>query len=136
MSEENVEIVRRLFEAVGRHDTEAVLSAYDPNVEIDFSKGPLGSLMGDKVYRGHDGLRRMDRDRYLDFASFEDDCQELIDAGQRVISLVITRGRGRSSGVDSEFRQYGVWTIRDDKIARIDWFYSREEALKAAGLSE
>jgi ketosteroid isomerase-like protein len=136
MSEENVEIVRRLYEAVGRHDTEAVLSVYDPNVEVDFSGGPLASLMGDNVYRGYDGLRKMVRDRYVDFENVEDDCQELIDAGQRVISLVITRGRGRSSGIDSEIRQYGVWTIRKDKIVRIDWFYSREEALEAAGLSE
>ena len=107
MSQENVEIVRRVFEAVGRHDTEAVLSAYDPNVEVDFSGGPLASLMGDTVYRGYDGLRKMVRDRYVDFERVEDDCQELIDAGQRVISLVITRGRGRSSGIDSEIRQYG-----------------------------
>ena len=136
MSEENVEVVRRVFEAVGRHDTEAVLSAYDPNVEFDFSGGPLASLMGDKVYRGHGGMRKWVRDRYEDWENLEDDCQELIDAGQRVISLVITRGRGRSSGIDSEIRQYGVWTFRDDKIVRVAWFYSREEALEAAGLSE
>jgi ketosteroid isomerase-like protein len=136
MSEENVEIVRRLYEAVGRHDTEAVLSAYDPNVEFDFSGGPLPSLLGDTVYRGHDGLRKMERDRYLDFERVEDDCQELIDAGQRVVSLVITRTRGRSSGIDTEFRQYGVWTIRDDKVIRVEWFRQRAEALKVAGLSE
>ena len=136
MSEENVEIVRQVFEAVGRDDTEAVLSAYDPNVEFDFSGGPLASLMGDRVYRGHDGMRRWVRDRYEDWENIEDQCQELIDAGQRVISVVITRGRGRSSGVDTEIRQYGVWTIRDDRIVRVAWFYSREEALKAAGLSE
>ena len=136
MSQENVEIVRRLFEAVGRHDTEAVLSAYDPNVELDFSGGPLASLLGDKVYRGHDGVRKLIRDRYEDFEKIEDICEELIDAGQHVISLVLSRGRGRSSGVDTESRQYGVWTFRDDKIARVDWFFSRDEALKAAGLSE
>ena len=136
MSQENVEIVRRVFEALGRHDTEAILSAYDPNVKVDFSGGPLASLMGDNVYRGYDGLRKMVRDRYMDFERVEDDCQELIDAGQRVISLVITRGRGRSSGIDSEIRQYGVWTIRNEKIVRIDWFYSRAEALEAAGLTE
>ena len=60
--------------------------------------------------------------------------QELIDAGDKVISLVVTRGRGRSSGVETELRHYGVWTIRDAKIARVAWFYSREDALRAAGL--
>ena len=33
MSQANLEIVRALYEAVSRHDTEAVLSAYDPDVE-------------------------------------------------------------------------------------------------------
>ena len=132
MSQENVEIVRRLYEAIGRHDTEAVLSAYDPNVEVDFSGGPLASLMADTVYRGHDGIRKMVRDIHVDFENVEDHCRELIDAGQRVIALVITRGRGRSGGVDAEIRQYGVWTFRNDKIARVDWFYNREEALEAA----
>jgi ketosteroid isomerase-like protein len=64
MSEENVEIVERVFDAVARHDTEAVLDAYDPDIEYDFSGSPLGGLIGDTVYRGHDGMRRWVRDRY------------------------------------------------------------------------
>lgn len=136
MSQENLEIVRQLYEAVGRRDAVAVLSAYGPNVEIDFSGGPLASLMADTIYRGHDGIRKMIRDRYKDFENLEDCCQELFDAGERVISLVVTRGRGRSSGVDSEIRRYGVWTFRNDKIARIEWLYSRQEALEAAGVGE
>jgi ketosteroid isomerase-like protein len=134
MSEENVEIVRRLFEAVARNDNAAVLAAYDPNVECDFSESPLAGLVGSTVYRGHDGMRNMVRDRYEAWETMEDDCQELIDAGERVISDVISRGRGRSSGVDVELRHYGVWTIRDGKIVRVAWFYSREDALEAAGL--
>jgi len=136
MSEENVEIVRRLFDAVARHDTEAVLAAYDPNVEYDFSKSPLVALVGSTVYRGHEGMRQWVRDRYESWESIADDCQELIDAGQAVVSFVVTRGRGRSSGVETELQHYGVWTIADGKIVRVGWFYAREEALEAAGLSE
>jgi ketosteroid isomerase-like protein len=137
MSEENVEVVRRVFDAVARHDTETVLAAYDRNVEYDFSGSPLGgSLVGSAIYQGHDGIRQWVRDRYEVWETIEDECQELIDAGQRVISFVITRGRGRSSGIETELRQYGVWTIRDGKITRVAWFYTREDALEAAGLSE
>jgi ketosteroid isomerase-like protein len=136
MSQENVEAVRRVFDAVARHDTEAVLDAYDPDIEYDFSGGPLVGLIGDSVYRGHDGMRRWVRDRYEAWESIEDDCQELIDAGERVVTCVVTRGRGRSSGVDTELRHYGVWTLRDGKIIRVSWFYDRNDALKAAGLSE
>jgi ketosteroid isomerase-like protein len=64
MSQENVEVVERVFDAVARHDTEAVLDAYDPDIEYDFSGSPLGGLIGDTVYRGHDGMRRWVRDHY------------------------------------------------------------------------
>jgi ketosteroid isomerase-like protein len=136
MSEENVEIVRGVFDAAARHDTEAVLTAYDPNVEYDFSGGPLGSLIGDTLYRGHDGIRDWVRDRYEAWETIEDDCVELIDAGEHVITYVVTRARGRSSGVDTELRHYGVWTLRGGKIVRVAWFYGREDALRAAGLEE
>ena len=136
MSEENVEVVRQLFDAVARHDTETVLDAYDPDVEYDFSRSPLVSLIGSATYHGHDGMRQWVRDRYEAWETIEDDCQELIDAGQHVISFVVSRGRGRSSGVETELKHYGVWTIRDGKITRVVWVYTREDALEAAGLSE
>jgi ketosteroid isomerase-like protein len=136
MSQENVEVVERVFDAVARHDTEAVLEAYDPDIEYDFSGSPLGGLIGDTVYRGHDGMRRWVRDRYEAWESIEDDCQELIDAGERVVTFVVSSGRGRSSGVDTELRHYGVWTLRDGKIIRVAWFYDRKHALEAAGLRE
>ena len=69
--------------------------------------------------------------------SFHDEIQELIDAGDDVISVVTTRGRGRASGIDVEWRgNAGVWTIRGDKIAKVVWFSTRAEALKAVGLEE
>lgn len=137
MSEANVEIVRRVFDAAARHDTEAVFAAYRRDVEYDFSGSPLRSFIGaTTVYRGHEGMRQWVRDRYDAWESIEDDCRELIDAGDRVVTFVITRGRGRSSGVDVELRHYGVWTIDDGKIVRVEWFYSREDALEAAGRQE
>lgn len=136
VSAENVEIVRGVFEAVARDDTEAVLAAYDPDVEYDFSDSPLASLIGSSVYRGHEGMRKWVRDRYDAWDRIEDECKELIDAGDHVISFVVSRGRGRSSGVDAELRHYGVWTIRDGKVTRVAWFYSRDDALAAAGPRE
>jgi ketosteroid isomerase-like protein len=53
MSQENVEVVRRAFEASGRRDTAAVLALDDAEVEWDASRAQ--GLEG-AVYRGHDGL--------------------------------------------------------------------------------
>jgi ketosteroid isomerase-like protein len=136
MSRENVEVVRLVYDAVARRDAATVLAAYDPAVEWDASRLPEAGLEGWSVFRGHEGLRRMFREWNEEWENFEDNCEELIDAGARVLSIVTRRGRGRSSGVEVEARAVGVWTIREGKIVRVVWFPSRDEALEAVGLRE
>jgi ketosteroid isomerase-like protein len=139
MSQENVEIVRRLFEAVARRDTEAVLSLYHPDVEWDGSRHRWAEVLGPgrARWQGHDALRAWSKRYYEAWENLEDHVEELIDAGECVISVVTTRARGRGSGVEVEWKEnVGVWTIRDDKIARVVWLPTRAEALEAAGLSE
>jgi len=50
MSQENVEVVRRAWEAFTRRDNEAVFRLYDPEVEIH-------DVFYDRVYQGLDGVR-------------------------------------------------------------------------------
>ena len=138
MSEGNVEIVRRLYEAVARGETGTVLGLYDPEVEWDASRSPYRALLGRDVYRGHEGLQQFFREYRDPWAGIEDKCEELIDAGERVISVVKSRARGKASGADVESSTYqaGVWTLRQGKIVHVAWFTRRADALEAAGLSE
>ena len=136
MSQENVEIVRGIYEAVAAGDPEAVLTKYDPDVEFDFSHSPFGSLLNKSVYRGHEGLRSFIRERYEGFDRTEDDCEELTEAGDKVISVVTTRGRGRESGIDVERRHYALWSIKASKVTSVRWFGTRAQALEAVGLQE
>ena len=136
MSRENVELVRRVYEAVGRNDGATVLELYAPDVEWDFSRSPIAAALEHKVYRGHEGLRRWWHEWREAWDSYEDCYLELIDAGDQVISVVASRGQGRASGIEVEYKQHGVWTIRLGKVLRVAWFESREEALEAAGLRE
>ena len=131
MSRENVEIVRRAFEASARRDADAVLALYDPDVEWDASRTQAGFA---DVYRGHDGLRRFFREWREAWDSDEYEYDELIEAGDAVISIATQRGRGQASGLQIARPLVGIWTIRDGKIVRVVWFRTREEALEAAGL--
>lgn len=134
MSRENVELVRRLYDALSRRDSETVLGLYDPEVEWNASGTPAGEVMGQSVYRGHDGLRQAFREYYEAFDNFQHHCEEVIDGGDQVVTVVTDRGRGRSSGIEFERRQAGVWTIREGKIVEVVWFPSRDEALEAVRL--
>jgi ketosteroid isomerase-like protein len=136
MSEENVEIVRQLYDAIDRGDTATVLALYDPEIEWHFARSPFRNFVRHDVYRGRDALRDFVRERYADaWKSITDELEELIDADPHVISIIKTQGRGRASGAPAEKTHAGVWTIRGGRIVRVEWM-SREEALDAAGLSE
>ena len=137
MSQENVEIVRRVYEAAASNDSAAVFALYDPAVEWDASRAPMPRLIGEaKVFRGHSGLRRFFQERNAVWGEIEDVTKELIDAGEHVVSVDSERGRGRNSGIEVEMTQYAVWTIRDGLVTRVVWFPTRAEALEAAGLRE
>ena len=138
MSQENVEIVRQVFDAAAREDSATVLQLYAPTVEFDSTRSPGPNLVGEgRVYRGHDELRTFFQERSDHIKNITDDCEELIDAGDQVVSVVVTRGRGRASEVEVTSPRYAaVWTIRNGKIVRVVWLPTRAEALEAAGLSE
>jgi ketosteroid isomerase-like protein len=133
MSRENVEIVRRLYEAVHRGDAETVLALYDPDVVWDFSESPIGAALELKIYRGHDGLRRWWSEWREAWEGYEDSYEDLLDAGDHVVAAIVSRGRGRASGAQVEWTQYGVWSFQAGKIVRVAWFGTREDALEAIG---
>jgi ketosteroid isomerase-like protein len=135
MSQANVEVVRRLYEAIQRGDSAAVLDLYDPDVEWDMSGYPYGEMLTVRS-RGHAALRTFWRELYEAWDAYDHDVHELIDAGDHVVSVVTDRGRGRASGAEVRTDAYGVWTVRDGKITRSIWFRTRAQALEAAGLSE
>ena len=136
MSQENVEIVRRIYAAVSEGDAPTVLATYDPEVEWDFSRSPFATVFNRRIYRGHEGMRDLARERHREaWEDIADDLDELIDAGEHVICVVTSRGRGRLSGAEVGRKHAAVWTIRDGKVTRVVWFATREDALKAAGLS-
>jgi ketosteroid isomerase-like protein len=140
LSQENVEIVRRVYDALRERDAATILELYDPDVTLVFAPGTVFDHIGEGTgrggtYHGHQGLRIFDRDLRQTFEDVETNYEELTDAGERVVSVSRYRARGRDA-IEVEGRpQFGVWTIDNRKITRVDWFASREEALEAAGLS-
>ena len=67
---------------------------------------------------------------------FRMEIERCIDAGDRVVVIATMRGYGSTSGVEIQRRHGSVWTIRDGRAIRFQWFYEPDEALEAVGLSE
>jgi ketosteroid isomerase-like protein len=66
---------------------------------------------------------------------YQEHLDELIDGGEQVVSVTTGHGRGRASGTNVQMTFYLVWTLCDGRVVRLVWFRTRDEALKAAGLS-
>ena len=132
-----MEVVRELYEATARRDTDSVYALYDPEIEWDVSQDPtMLPMFGSAVYRGHDGLRHFFHEWFETWEEIRNEPDELIDLGDSVVVVVTDRARGRTSGAPVERVHAAIWTVRDGKVIRVVWFPTREAALEAAGLSE
>ena len=131
MSQENVEIVRRLWEAWERRDTEAVLVHYDPAIVWEGGETGLGGS-----YRGHEGVRQYFREWLDTFEGYDSKAETFIDAGDKVVVGSRVRGRGKASGVEVGMPGWQVYEVRDGLVIRVDFFQTEAEALEAVGLSE
>ena len=83
---------------------------------------------------GAAGFREAWTDWTSPFSSYRIDLEEMIDAGERVVSLVAMSGKTKTGGVEVEAPAAAVWTIVDGRLRRVEFHLDREAALRAAGL--
>jgi ketosteroid isomerase-like protein len=135
MPQENVEIVRRAFEAFERTYSEGTRDLYellDPDVEWI----PIMAILEGTTYHGHEGVRQWIDDVKRDWAAFEARPEDFRDVGNdRVLVLGAWRARGRRGEVVLDLAQ-AAWLLQisEGKIIRMQTFTEREKALEAAGL--
>ena len=136
MSEENVDLIRRMYDAWLGGRPEAFLALLEPYT--DLHPDPNAYWVGvDRVYRGPEGFTDYMRAVYEAFADYRPQIEEFLDAGDKVITLAVESGRGRTSGAEvREFRTAHVWTVRDGKPVRLDLYLDRQDAFEAVGLRE
>jgi ketosteroid isomerase-like protein len=131
MSQENVELVQRTYEAFNRGDFETMVADVRPDAEY-IASGAIPGVAG--VYLGPNGYKRFASWLSDQFDGARTVVRECIDAGDQVAVCVTIRGRGKQSGVETSWNVWQVWTLRDGAILRSQGFVSREEALEAAGV--
>lgn len=128
MASENLEIVKRGFDAFNERGIEGII----PLIHSDFEATTPPSLASEPdTYRGPDGIRRW-------FDSFDEVMDEIRwephrfrEAGDRVVVEFTLRARGKTTGLDFGQDAVMVWEIRDGMASRLELFQSLDEALVA-----
>ena len=134
MSHENVEVMRRMYDAWMRNDP-SLFDAMHPDIELH-PDPDAHWVDGNAVYHGHQGVRDYMTAVYEAFADYTPQVEEFVDAGDKVVTLAIERPRGRASGVEvADPRTAHVWTMRDGQAVRVDLYLDRSTALAAVGLA-
>ena len=132
MSQENVEIVRAADQAWNAGDMDAFFRDLDPDVVIR----PDSSWPESRARLGSDAARSFFEDLTEMLGPGETVIEELIDAGDRVVSRLRVRVHGRQSAIEDEFAFTQVRTFRRGKTIMIEFFLDHQAALEAVGLSE
>jgi uncharacterized protein len=132
MSEQNVEIVRAVYERWSEGDFRASVDLLDPHVV--FVLGPDFPDAG--TYSGVEAVAAYTRGLLDPWTHFTIEAEEIVAVGDSVIASVHQRGVGSTSGIPTELRYFMLWTFRGRKVIRLENFRERAEALEAAGLGE
>jgi ketosteroid isomerase-like protein len=134
MSQENVEIVRSIYEGWAQGDLNAGVELFDPEIAFE-------SYMPDSservVARGREGVAGFMREFLKQLSDYRLFADEIRAVGQDAVFVVGRQaGTGRQSGVPVEGPTCSVWKFREGKVVRLLFDTDGQAALEAAGLSE
>jgi ketosteroid isomerase-like protein len=131
MSQENVEVVRAVIDALNRGDLEAAFKHMDSDFELDASRA-ISDLRG--VFKLDQARAAID-DFFGLWEAVRLEVDKFVEAGEQVAVSFTSYHRGRD-GIEVTVHPCFVWTIRNGRIVHQCFHQEWQEALEAVGLSE
>jgi uncharacterized protein len=133
MSQENVETMRRLYDAYSKGDISVWLQGVDPDIRVyPRSEEPDAA----DEYRGLDGLMEYLANWLGQWDVYESEPLEMIDAGEHVLVIARERGRVERTALEVVEDFTHSFVLRDGKVVEWHMYDSHAKALEAVGLSE
>jgi ketosteroid isomerase-like protein len=136
MSEENVELARRIVDAWNSRDLETLLALSDP--EGEYVNSPTAVEPGTR--RGHDEVAAVFQTQWEMLLDARQEIDRIYDRGDEIIFLTrVSRRVSPESEARLDDRALVSWKFRDGKVIRsqiLGFGTEVQEALRAAGLEE
>jgi ketosteroid isomerase-like protein len=130
MSESSLEIVRQVGQRWNAGDIEGLLALYADDLVVQTGEHwpEQATLEGKAAFRES-------IDDWLEvWQSIEIETGSVEAHGDRVVAHGRWRSTGRMSGVEGTMPIHIVFTVRDGRIARLEWFPDQQRAVAAARL--
>lgn len=128
MAEENVAIVRRVYEAWAAQDPDGAMEQFHDDMEWT----PPQDEPDSATVHGKEAFLGFLLTWYSSFEDFRSEPLEYIDLGDRVAVPQVIKGRMRGTGVDVTVEETHVYRLEDGKIAEVHGYRTKEEAMEAA----
>jgi ketosteroid isomerase-like protein len=132
MSQENVEVVRAVYDAIARRDREALDAILREHLAPNFE---FEAVLTGATYKGVDGFWEM-LDDIQDTVGYTPEVQEAVDLDKHVLIVLRMSGRGSRSGVPVAQQGAVLVTFDGSTLVSGKSFASKAEALEAAGPRE
>lgn len=128
MPSDNVQIVRRFYDAWARAERPGPTELMDSKVEYVNPPGAIEPGVRRGIEAFNDALERV----LEGWEAWEMEPEQLTQVGDQVAVVVRYRARGRASGVEVEGRESALFTLHGGKLVRYEWFHGPDDARDAA----
>ena len=129
---DNLEIVRKFYDSWAHSELPGPRELLDPKVEY---VNPPGAIEPG-IRRGIEAFNHAVESVFDGWESWQMEPERLTQVGDQVAVVVRYRARGRTSGVEVEGRESALFTLRDGKLVRYEWFHGPDDAHHAAKREE
>lgn len=132
MSHENLERVRRIFDAFARNDFRTALQ----DVRMEVRTHRIAPLPEPKSYQGPAGMLMAWGEWTAPFEELELAVGELIEAGESVVAEIRQSGRRKDDGTLVEEQFWFVCTFFEGALVQWDMLATKRQALKGVDIRD
>ena len=130
MSQENVELAYRAFDALNRRELDAFLALMDDDIEV---VPRVSAIEGESGYRGHDGVRRWWSSMLDVFPDYSMEVVEMRDLGDLTFATFHARGHGAGSAAPTDNAAWIVARWRRGKVVLVEHFQRAGRGSRSRG---
>jgi hypothetical protein len=128
MPDDNIDAIRRVYDALASRDASAIQEVFAPDVTI--RQSPELPWGGD--YEGLDGAFTFFL-TLVEHIESQVTTDSLFAAGDHVVQTGRTRGTVRANGASFDIPEVHVWELRDGKVVRYQVYIDTPTMLDALG---